>query len=280
VTPESDPASGATHTRPSASVIGAFGALGVPVSLDGGQGASWRVGDRILKPLDLAMEELSWQADVLSTIACDGFRVARPIRSRDGSLVVDGWCAWEWTRGRHEPRRWAEIVLAGERFHCALASIPRPGFISVRTDPWAIGDRVAWGEIPAAEFRQVKHLPRLVDALRPISAPSQLIHGDLTGNVLFANGSPPAIIDFSPYWRPPGFASAIVVGDALIWEGAGQGLLDQLCDIPDLGQFLLRGLIYRVVTDRVSRPNERIRPDDADPYRQAVDLACRFAAGR
>lgn len=53
--------------------------------------------------------------------------------------------------------------------------------------------------------------------------PSQhlpFIHGDLTGNVLFAAGRAPAVIDFSPYWRPPVFAEAIVVADGLLW-GAG-----------------------------------------------------------
>jgi hypothetical protein len=38
--------------------------------------------------------------------------------------------------------------------------------------------------------------------------------------VLFHDGLPPAIIDFTPYWRPVGYASAIVVADALVWEGA------------------------------------------------------------
>jgi hypothetical protein len=47
-----------------------------------------------------------------------------------------------------------------------------------------------------------------------------LIHGDLTGNVLFHDELPPAIIDFTPYWRPLEFQSAVVVADALVWEGA------------------------------------------------------------
>ena len=34
------------------------------------------------------------------------------------------------------------------------------------TDHWAIGDRVAWGELlSAARFAQVKHLPRLLPPL-------------------------------------------------------------------------------------------------------------------
>ena len=54
----------------------------------------------------------------------------------------------------------------------------------------------------------------------PVTAPSQLIHGDLSGNVLFHAELPPAIIDFAACWRPVAFASAIVVADALVWEGA------------------------------------------------------------
>jgi uncharacterized protein (TIGR02569 family) len=233
----------------------------------------------VLKPLDLAEPELDWQTQLLASISCDGFRVAHPLRARDGSLVVDGWCAWEAVEGRHEERRWAEIIAVGERFHSAIASVSRPGFIARRTDPWAVGDRVAWGELRAREFSYVKHVPRLVAALRPVDAASQLIHGDLTGNVLFDDQLPPAVIDFSPYWRPTSFASAIVVADALVWEGADERILDVVAHIEDLGQFLLRALIYRAVTDRLFRAHEPVRLDDADPYLPVVDLACRLVAG-
>jgi hypothetical protein len=85
-----------------------------------------------------------------------------------------------------------------------------------------------------------------VDHLRPITAPSQVIHGDLTGNVLFDDELPPAVIDLSPYFRPPAFASAVVVADALVWEGADASLLDALDRDGALPQYLLRALIYRV----------------------------------
>ena len=87
----------------------------------------------------------------------------------------------------------------------------------------------------------------------------------------------PAIIDFSPYWRPPAFASAIVVADALIWEGADEGLLASVRHIEHFEQYLLRALIYRAVTDRLFRQHEPVRPDAGDPYLPAVELACRLA---
>jgi uncharacterized protein (TIGR02569 family) len=254
-------------------VVQSFGGDGEPVRVGGGMGGAWRIRDIVLKREDHHSTHAAWQAEVLSSIRCDGFRVPCPRPSAKGGFVVDGWTAWEWVQGRHEYGRWAEIIEAGERFHAALIGIPRPGFIGERSDPWVVGDRVAWGDLPVEAFRRVKHLERLADALRPVDAASQVIHGDLGGNVLFAEGLAPAIIDFSPYWRPTAYASAIVVADALAWEDADESLLDAVAHIEQFEQFFLRALIYRVVTDRLFRENEPIRPDDADPYLPVVELA-------
>jgi len=263
--------------QPPAHVLAAFGASEQPLPLTGGQETTWRSGDVVLKPLDRAEAEVAWQAELFDSLACKGFRVARSLRAADGSLVADGWCASELLMGRHVERRWAEVIAVGERFHAALASVPRPDFLDHRSDRWSISDRIAWGELSADEYTHVKHVPRLLAVLRPLAAPSQLIHGDLTGNVLFEDGLPPAVIDFVPYWRPPAFASAIVVADALVWEGADEHLLAAVADIDDFPQYLLRALVFRAVTDRLFRLDEPLRPDSADPYLPAVELACRLA---
>jgi hypothetical protein len=96
-----------------------------------------------------------------------------------------------------------------------------------------------------------------------VSEPSGLIHGDLTGNVLFDDELPPAIIDFTPYWRPLEFQSAIVVADALVWEGAPPELADAVAP-----QYLLRALIYRGVTSIVA----------GTEWRAAIELARTIAA--
>jgi uncharacterized protein (TIGR02569 family) len=249
------------------------------VPLAGGQGTAWRSGDVVLKLLDRAEAELAWEAELFDSLACEGFRLARALRSADGSLVVEGWCASEAVAGRHEQRRWADVIAVGERFHAAVAGVARPDFLDHRSDRWSVGDRVAWGELPADEYMHVKHLPRLFAALRPLTAPSQLIHGDLSGNVLFAAGLPPAVIDFVPYWRPLAFASAVVVADALVWEGADEHVLEPVADVDDFPQYLLRALVFRAVTDRLFRLDEPLRPDSADPYLPAVDLACHLAGG-
>jgi hypothetical protein len=86
-------------------------------------------------------------------------------------------------------------------------------------------------------------------ALRtPSRAPEQIVHGDLTGNVLFAEPLAPAIIDFTPYWRPVGFASAVVVADAIAWHGATSALADALSDDGEPRSMLARAALFRLIT--------------------------------
>jgi uncharacterized protein (TIGR02569 family) len=260
---------------PPDAVLAAFGVAGTaPVPLGGGQGTSWRAGDLVLKPVDLDQDELAWQARVYPQITRDGFRLPRPRATRDGALSVAGWCAAEYQAGSHEPRRWPEIIAVGARFHAALRGVPRPSFLDARSNPWSVSDRVAWGERAAAGFPGVPHLPRLLAARRPVSAQAQLIHGDLSGNVLFAEPLPPAIIDFTPYWRPAAYAAAIVVADALVWEGADRDLPGVVSDLEDFGQYLVRALIFRRVTDWIRGQGQS--PDDAR-WAPAVELACQLA---
>ena len=217
---------------PPAYVLAAFG-VDAPAPLPGGRGRSWRAGELVLKPLDWLPEELAYQAEVLAAIRPDGLRVAAPLPQ-----IVDGWTAAPYFEGTHEPGRWLEIIDAGRGLHAALAPLPRPdALLDARDDPWATGDRVAWGEQP------YDGIDDLLAALGPVDEPAQLVHGDLTGNVLFHPTLAPAIIDFAPYWRPTGYAEAIVVCDALCWEDAPAELAEAVSP-----QHLLRAAIFRGVT--------------------------------
>src|SRR5438552_43170 len=95
--------------------------------------------------------------------------------------------------------------------------VPRP--LRTAAGDWAAQDPLAG------------QLRSLLAALRPVRLPAQLIHGDLGGNVLLAAGEPPAVIDFSPYWRPAGLALAIAAVDALTWSGADPAILDDLAGL-------------------------------------------------
>lgn len=258
-------------------MLAAFRVTDRPASLPGGRSTSWRAGATVFKPLDMPPEALTWQDQVLRGIRTDGaLRVAAPLRSADGRLVVSGWTAWPYLEGRHKVGRWPEIVSAGRLFHAATAALARPGFLRGRTDWWAAGDRVAWGESPIGPYLGLDTIQDLAAARRPTVARSQIVHGDLTGNVLFHPGLPPAVIDISPYWRPPAFADAIVVADAVAWEGAGADLVTTVAaGAPEFGQCFLRALIYRIVTDRLAGGDRT--HDWQAPYRAAVRIACTIA---
>jgi uncharacterized protein (TIGR02569 family) len=230
-------------------VVSAFGVCGEPVPLAGGRGTAWRVSNVVLKPLDMSVQELEWQASVLAEIAGGDVRVAPPLRSRHGRLVVDGWTAWPLLEGRHAPD-WPEVIDAGERFHVALRTVARPAHVlNARSHQWARADRVAWGEAAGPEAPGGSDLAWLLDARRPVSLASQLIHGDLSGNVLLAARQPPAVIDFSPYWRPKDYATAIVLVDAVLCHDGNEDLIELLPSRDDDTQLLIRAAIFRLLCD-------------------------------
>jgi uncharacterized protein (TIGR02569 family) len=152
----------------------------------------------------------------------------------------------QWVPGAADESRVLDVVRAGTAFHHAISALPRPAFIDTDDDPWARADRVAWEEEPLPADVM---LERLAAAFRPVESPSQLIHGDLLGNVLFAEGEPPTIIDWAVYWRPAGIGAAIAVVDAVCWHGTPIELLPELGqDIEEWDQMLVRALTFRMAT--------------------------------
>jgi uncharacterized protein (TIGR02569 family) len=259
---------------PPAEVLAAFGASASDtIPLAGGTGRSWLAGDLVLKPVE-DETAAAWVAGLLARIGEDGFRVARPVATSDGRWTVSGWTASRRVEGAHAPR-WAEVIGAGEAFHRAVRHEPRPTFLDARGDPWATGDRAAWEEIPIdRSLGPIEGIGRLAAARRPLAGMrDQLIHGDLSENVLFAEGIDPAVIDLSPYWRPTGFASAIVIADALLWRDAGPEVLGAAQNVDPLGQLLIRALIFRLVTHAIFHPGAVAGPAVA----RAADLACHLA---
>jgi uncharacterized protein (TIGR02569 family) len=267
-----------TSGAPPKDVLAAFGATGTPIALKGGRGSSWRAAHLVLKPADTTEEALAWQARVLADVPPDDVRVGRPAPSLAGAFIVGGWSASLFCLGRHEPRRWLDIIAVGRRLHRAMAHVARPDFLASRADPWVMADRAAWGDVSLAPHRDVPHVARLEDCLEPVRAPSQVIHGDLTGNVLFADGRSPAVIDLSPYWRPVEFATAVVVADALVWEGASVSELSSAIDTGQFGQLLARALLFRIVADALADPDSVSARGTA--YAPAVTLALRLIDDR
>jgi uncharacterized protein (TIGR02569 family) len=234
---------------PPPNVLRAFGAPAPPVPLAGGQGEVCRSGDVILKPAR-DDEETAWIVGFYLSFHAEGLRVPKPLRARDGGFVVDGWQAFSYAEGQHIDGHWPEKIDICLRFHAAIADLPRPAYFDRRDqNPWVIADKVTWGELEIAHHPRIAPVvERLRACLQPVDARSQLIHGDFGGNVLFSDCLPPAVIDFSPYWRPVPFAVGVVVADAIVWEGAEISLIDGVGqDFPDFDQYLARAELRRVI---------------------------------
>jgi uncharacterized protein (TIGR02569 family) len=267
--------------RPPDAVLSAFGVTGDPVLLPGGKGGTWRVGQLILKPVEFLAEAL-WRSDVLTGLPDSSeFRVARPVRSLDGTWVAQGWEACQLVAGEADVSRQDDVLRAGIAFHTAIEDLPRPAFLDLRDDPWSYGDRVAWEELPVhASTAALDLLAPLVRTRRPVDLRSQVVHGDLPGNVLFAAGLPPAIIDWPAYWRPASWALAVAVADALCWYGASPDLAARWSHLPAWGQMLVRALIYRIATHEAAFGPAGWTPDQVEAYRPAVSLAVTYADHR
>jgi uncharacterized protein (TIGR02569 family) len=197
--------------------------------------------------------EAEWVGAILHDLPERGFRLSRPVQSRVGRWAVAGWSAWSRVDGGHDlATRWTEVLAAGEALHDALREVPRPDFLDARGNIWVDGERAAWDDdAPRVIHKSLAPLAeQLAGFRRPNRAPEQIVHGDLTGNVLFAGALAPAIIDFTPYWRPVGFASAVVVADAIAWHGATSALADALsdADADEPRSMLARAALFRLIT--------------------------------
>ncbi|MFD3401992.1 TIGR02569 family protein [Kribbella sp. NPDC058693] len=261
---------------PSAEVLDAFALTEPAVLLPGGQGETWRSGSVVLKR---AVSESVWRAEVLAKLPESSlFRVPRPVQSRTGEWVAFGWEGTELLAGATDVRRQDEVLRAAEAFHAAVADLPRPDLLDGRSDPWSDGDRVAWGEQSYDGSPAYVELVRpLVDAWRPVELVDQVVHGDLPGNVMFADGLPPAIIDWPVYWRPPSWASAVAVADALCWYGAEPGLAARWSHLPEWGQMLIRALIYRMATDDLAGGAATWTEARRSGYAPVIELALSYA---
>lgn len=256
---------------PALSVLGVFGVDDLPVRFATGRGRTWAAGTLVLKPVE-DEAEASWTADLAASVEQRGFRLARPIAARDGRWIVDGWSAWRREAGEHSTTRWPELLAAAAAFHGAVAQVPKPEFIERRSDRWRVADRIAWGEASVRDLAGLTHLGRLLAARRPLDLPRQLVHGDLVGNVLFADDLPPAIIDLSLYWRPVGYSAALVAGDALTWEGASPDILKLIDHFEQWQQLLLRAVLFRILVHELARRVEPWRADLSHEYRTVVEL--------
>ena len=237
---------------PSPGAVRAFGVReGDLRRLPGGAGYVWTDGRVVLKPVG-NLPEHNWVCDVFTEWDSDTVRVPEPVRPTGdvtSNWSVDGWGAHVFVHGRDVDllRELNEVKDASDAFHHSVRHLSRPDFLDERDDPWAYGDRLAWQEAdPAGDDSTLEVVRLLTDHLAPVATQSQVIHGDILPNVLVADGLPPAVIDWPPYFRPVGTANAVAVTDAITFRGAPLSLLDDWETGEDWNQLLVRALLYRL----------------------------------
>jgi uncharacterized protein (TIGR02569 family) len=241
---------------PSQSVLEAFAVDGRPLALDGGEGVSFRVGDVVLKRVH-DQAETEWTQDLLSRVEQVGFRLADPIATTAGAWVHDDWCAGRFIDGlRPAAPAWDDIADAGLRFADAAERVRDGGgeVLAARTHRWAIADRVAWDEAQVElDPDAVDVMVRLTTWLRPGVHGVHFVHADLSGNVFIDPAGVPVVLDVSPYLRPRRWAVAVVVADAVLWNGADLELAESFAASATDRDLLGRALIFRLVAEQLAR---------------------------
>lgn len=261
-------------------VLTAFGIdPNVPLkALPGGSLVCYLAGnDIVLRPSEdgVESEQIAQILIKLAQVMSPGapYRISRPIpvAGDPTRYVSHGWTALSFLSG--SPRDevdWDETLRTCRAFHRDIGeiNIGKPEFLNRRMNRFREADLVAWDEKRLDELPSVKHvnvLSRISQPLRQLGAlkrdftgdmPSQLVHGDIGGNMLFAQDGrqPPGIIDMTFYWRPAGYGAAIVVADGLLWHGEGEGLVRMYGTDADSIQVLVRALLFRIVTWAIDVP--------------------------
>jgi len=234
-------------TLPSISIAGAFSSHEEPVLLPGGQGNSY-VSDGLVLKREEDEGIANWMAELFQSLPDSSrVRTLRPVRSKEGTWIHEGYVAWVYMEGEHVKGHYGKKLPACREFHRLIGDIEKPRFLDVPRNSWAAADMVALGEKPFDYDEEFMELYRQVQPhLRPLEARSQLVHGDLSGNILVAPQLPLAIIDFSPAWAPNGFAEGIMLADAIAWDDPPPEELEVFWKMPDIEQLAWRGALRRI----------------------------------
>lgn len=246
--------------------------------LPSGEGRTYRAADVIYRR-DPNLEENTFIGELYRSIEQHGFRVPLPLQSTPGTWTTpEGWTAWTFVSGQPATTAdLAQVIPAIQAFHRALAHVERPAYLDRRDSPYDRADWLAWSDAPEIDELVSGLIAPLMQRKRDVSGlRSQLIHGDLNEqNILVAPGLPPALIDMTPYWRPPEFALAVLA----FWIGPYRGDADVLplfAAIPAFDQMLIRMALRTIfVSQEFARLGAEIDSVERE-YGPAVEIVCRW----
>lgn len=230
-------------------ILYAFNLDGEINILDGGQNQSVRVKDAVLKPVGENVQFSEWALSILNKINPHEYRLSKPIVSNKGTFIYKGWCCTRYEPGEHRNGNVKQKLAVSRLFHHDLADLHFNN-IPKADDPWSISQRIAWQKENLPQNISKEAFKILEELISKITLKEnykvQIIHSDLSGNVLFDKGLKPLIIDFSPTIAPVEYAEAILVCDCIAWQGSPISEIGLICHSKFNIEMILRAVIFRL----------------------------------
>jgi uncharacterized protein (TIGR02569 family) len=217
------------------------------IRLAGGQQTTMKFGDIVLKPID-DVAYANFTASIFDQIDPKEYRISKPIKSIDNNYVEDGFIATKFEPGNHDFSRIAEMLKVSENLHHDLKEIKCkfPNF----DNPWTSAQKILWDnkKLPIDLNQDSKEFcEKILAELKPITLPKQLIHSDLSGNILFHENLKPLVIDFSPAFAPYEYASALIVTDNIAWNHADINSLELLKEYSIDFEVVKYAVVFRIL---------------------------------
>jgi uncharacterized protein (TIGR02569 family) len=228
-------------------IIDSFQLKGKAIPIQGGQNTSFKVDHTVLKPID-DFAHYEWIQTVINAINPTEYRLASSIKSNDGTYVKEGWICSAFEKGEEKQGFVTEKLAVSKLFHQDLRRINVNDFIAP-TNAWETAHEVAWQKRELPKNIDVVAKSMLTELLNKVNVQEsyqwQIVHGDLSGNILFVEGMEPLIIDFSPTIAPVEYAEAILVCDCIAWQSSDVSALNLLtCD--NNKEMIIRAVIFRL----------------------------------
>ncbi|OMF24121.1 hypothetical protein BK133_23160 [Paenibacillus sp. FSL H8-0548] len=234
-------------------VLHSFNLSGNIVPLSGGQNTSLLVGHAVLKPVD-DIQHSEWLLNIIHKINPQGYRLSKPIRSKHGTFVSKGWACTHYDRGQDIKGRIEEKLLVSRLFHRDLSTI-NFGEFPHTDNPWSKGHRIAWQidelsrELPNEIQEIINNLLGRISLKEHYKV--QIVHSDLSGNILFDQFLKPLIIDFSPVLAPVEYAEAILVCDCIAWQGSDVSEIELLPGDERYKEMIIRAIVFRLAVSAI-----------------------------
>lgn len=239
-------------------VLEAFNLKGNVEPLSGGQNTSVKINDFVLKPVDND-SYCEWVLSIISKINPQGYRISKPIKSKTGTFIYEGWCCTKYEPGENVEGNVSSKLKAARLFHSDLAKVD---FHSApkSDDPWSNAHEVVWQrkQLPKEMCKEATEIigSLLEKAKLQNSYNVQIVHSDLSGNILFDKKLDPLIIDFSPTIAPVEYAEAILVCDCIAWQDSPVTDIDLLPDSEFYREMIFRAIIFRLTVAAIFAGND------------------------